>query len=47
MPFGGTLDSDNRWEIFSSLMPWKALEETDAPSLVLPAIPARHRSTHP
>ena len=31
MPFGGTLDSDNRWVLFSSLMPWEALEETYAP----------------
>jgi hypothetical protein len=31
VPFGGTLDSDNRWVIFSSLMPWEELEETYAP----------------
>lgn len=31
LPFGGTLDSDNRWVIFSSLMPWEELEETYAP----------------
>ena len=31
VPFGGTLDSDNRWVLFSSLMPWEALEETYAP----------------
>ena len=31
MPFGGTLDSDNRWVFFSSLMPWEELEETYAP----------------
>lgn len=30
-PFGGTLDPDNRWVIFSSLMPWEELEETYAP----------------
>jgi hypothetical protein len=30
-PFGGTLDSDNRWVILSSLMPWEELEETYAP----------------
>jgi IS5 family transposase len=30
VPFGGTLDSDNRWVLFSSLMPWEALEETYA-----------------
>jgi transposase, IS5 family len=31
VPFGGTLDSDNRWVIFSSLMPWEELEATYAP----------------
>lgn len=31
VPFGGTLDSDNRWVIFFSLMPWEELEETYAP----------------
>ena len=31
VPFGGTLDADNRWVIFSSLMPWEELEETYAP----------------
>ncbi len=31
VPFGGTLDSDNRWVLFLSLMPWEALEETYAP----------------
>lgn len=31
VPFGGTLDSDNRWVLFSSLMPWEELEETYAP----------------
>ena len=31
LPFGGTLDPDNRWVIFSSLMPWEELEETYAP----------------
>ena len=30
-PFGGTLDADNRWVLFSSLMPWEELEETYAP----------------
>jgi transposase, IS5 family len=30
-PVGGTLDADNRWVIFSSLMPWEELEETYAP----------------
>jgi len=28
VPFGGTLDLDCRWVIFSSLMPWEELEET-------------------
>ncbi len=91
VPFGGTLDPDNRWVIFSFLMPWEELEDAYAPqfnpttgatakpvrlalgalfikhrlgltdeetveqireyaymqfSLALPAIPARHRSTH-
>ena len=31
IPFGGTLDPDNRWVLFSSLMPWEELEETYAP----------------
>ena len=31
MPFGGTLDPDNRWVLFSTLMPWEELEETYAP----------------
>ena len=31
MPFGGTLDPDNRWVLFSSLMPWEELEEAYAP----------------
>ena len=31
VPFGGTLDPDNRWVLFSSLMPWEELEETYAP----------------
>ena len=31
VPFGGTLDADNRWVIVSSLMPWEELEETSAP----------------
>jgi transposase, IS5 family len=30
VPFGGTLGADNRWVIFSSLMPWKELEVTYA-----------------
>jgi len=31
VPFGGTLDPDNRWLLFSSLMPWEELDETCAP----------------
>jgi hypothetical protein len=31
VPFGGRLDPDNRWVLFSSLMPWEELEETHAP----------------
>jgi hypothetical protein len=31
VPFGGTLDPNNRWVVFSSLMPWEELEETYAP----------------
>jgi hypothetical protein len=31
VPFGGTLDPNNRWVLFSSLMPWEELEETYAP----------------
>jgi IS5 family transposase len=31
MPFGGRLDLENRWVLFSSLMPWEELEETYAP----------------
>lgn len=31
MPFGGTLDPENRWVLFSSLMPWEDLEATYAP----------------
>jgi hypothetical protein len=30
VPFGGTLDPNNRWVVFSSLMPWDELEETYA-----------------
>ena len=45
VPFGGTLDSDNRWVLFSSLMPWEALEETYAPQFIpttgAPAKPER------
>jgi hypothetical protein len=31
VPFGGTLDPNNRWVVFSSLLPWEELEETYAP----------------
>ncbi len=31
MPFGERLDPENRWVLFSSLMPWEELEETYAP----------------
>ena len=31
VPFGGTLDPENRWVVFSSLMPWDELKETYAP----------------
>ena len=31
VPFGGTLAPDNRWVLFSRLMPWEELEETYAP----------------
>lgn len=45
MPFRGTLDSDNRWVIVSSLMPWKELKEPYAPQFnptnAAPANPAR------
>ena len=30
MPFGGKLDPDNRWVIYSSLMPWGEIEEAYA-----------------
>ncbi len=45
MPFGGTLDPDNRWVMFASLMPWEELEETYAhqfsPTTGAPAKPVR------
>jgi len=31
VPFGGTLDPDNRWVLLSSLIPWEELEDTYAP----------------
>ena len=43
VPFGGTLDSDNRWVIFSSLMPWEELEQTYAPQFSpTTGAPAKH-----
>lgn len=33
MPFGGTLVPINRWDVYSSFMPWEELEETYAPQL--------------
>lgn len=45
VPFGGTLYPDNRWVLFSSLMPWEELEEAYAPQFSLttgaPAKPVR------
>ena len=45
VPFGGTLDPDNRWVLFSRLMPWEELEETYAaqfnPTTGAPAKPVR------
>ena len=45
VPFGGTLDPDNRWVIFSSLMTWEELEDTYAsqfnPTTGAPAKPVR------
>jgi hypothetical protein len=35
---GGTLDPDNRWVLFSSLMPWEELEETSALSSAQPLV---------
>jgi hypothetical protein len=31
VPFAGTLDPENRWVIFSSLLPWEELEATYSP----------------
>ena len=28
LPFGGTLDPENRWVLLSALMPWEELEDT-------------------
>jgi IS5 family transposase len=33
VPFGVTLDPDNRWVNFSALMPWVELEETYGPQI--------------
>jgi IS5 family transposase len=45
VPFGGTLDPENRWVLFASLMPWEELEETYAPQFspttCAPAKPVR------
>jgi hypothetical protein len=45
LPFGGTLDPENRWVLLSSLMPWEELEETYAPqfspTVGAPAKPVR------
>jgi hypothetical protein len=45
VPFGGTLDSDNRWVIFSFLMPWEDLEKICAsqfnPTTGAPTKPVR------
>ncbi len=36
VPFGGTLDSEKRWVLYASLMPWEELEETYAPQFSPP-----------
>ncbi len=45
VPFGGKLDPENRWVIFSSLMPWEELEATYAtqfsPTTGAPAKPVK------
>ena len=45
LPFGGTLDTENRWVQLSALMPWEELEETYAsqfsPTVGAPAKPVR------
>jgi hypothetical protein len=45
VPFGGTLDPENRWVLLSALMPWEELEETYAPqfspTVGAPAKPVR------
>jgi IS5 family transposase len=45
MPFGGTLDPDNRWVLFAMLMPLDEIEDAYLPQLSpttsTPAKPAR------
>ena len=45
LPFGGTLDPENRWVLLSALMPWEELEDTYAPqfspTVGAPAKPVR------
>lgn len=43
LPFGGTLDPENRWVLLSALMPWEELEETYSPQFS-PTVgpPAKH-----
>jgi IS5 family transposase len=45
VPFVGTLDPDNRWMLFASLMPWEELDETYStqfsPTTGAPAKPMR------
>ena len=31
LPFGGTLDPDNRWVVHAQLIPWEELESSYAP----------------
>lgn len=33
LPFGGTLDPENRWVLLSALIPWEELEETYGPQI--------------
>ena len=37
LPFGGTLDPENRRVLLLALMPWEELEETYAPQYVVTA----------
>ncbi|MEA5413811.1 transposase, partial [Synechococcus sp. BA-132 BA5] len=45
VPFGGTLDPDNRWVLLAELIPWQDLEEAYAPqfsaNVGAPAKPVR------